>query len=114
MNFILALCAILALVNIAHGYTRVGMSMVGGSKYLTSKKPIFVAGGSSGVGLEVVKQLVDMGNPVHALVRSPESQAILEGVSKDLITCTLGDALDEAAVQVRIRCICVYVSVCIW
>ncbi len=75
------------------------MSMLGGSKYLASKKPIFVAGGSSGVGLEVVKQLVGMGNPVHALVRSAESQAVLEGVSQDLITCTFGDALDEAAVQ---------------
>lgn len=101
MNVICALCVILALANVAVGYTRVGMSMLGGSKYLTSKKPIFVAGGSKGVGLEVVKQLVGMGNPVHALVRSAESQAILEGLegSKGLIKCTLGDALDEAAVQ---------------
>ena len=99
MKFVFALCVMLVLANVVLGYTRTGMSMLGGSKYLASKKPIFVAGGSKGVGLEVVKQLVFMGNPVHALVRSAESQAVLEGVSKDLITCTLGDALDEAAVQ---------------
>ena len=77
--------------------SRGSMQMV--SKYITSKKPIFVAGGTSGVGLEVVKLLVDQGNPVQCLVRRPESVGMLEEISKDLITCTIGDALDEAAVQ---------------
>jgi NADP-dependent 3-hydroxy acid dehydrogenase YdfG len=30
---------------------------------------VFVAGGSNGVGLEIVKQLTQLGTPVHALVR---------------------------------------------
>ena len=47
-----------------------GTSMV--SKYISSKKPIFVAGGSKGVGMEVVKQLTSMGNPVECLVRRQE------------------------------------------
>lgn len=38
------------------------------SKYL-GKSPVFVAGGSSGVGLQIVKQLAQLGTPVHALVR---------------------------------------------
>lgn len=38
------------------------------SKYL-GKSPVFVAGGSNGVGLEIVKQLTQLGTPVHALVR---------------------------------------------
>ena len=38
------------------------------SKYL-GKSPVFVAGGSNGVGFEIVKQLTQLGTPVHALVR---------------------------------------------
>ena len=38
------------------------------SKYL-GKSPVFIAGGSNGVGLEIVKQLSKLGTPVHALVR---------------------------------------------
>lgn len=38
------------------------------SKYL-GKSPVFVAGGSNGVGLEIVRQLTQLGTPVHALVR---------------------------------------------
>ena len=38
------------------------------SKYL-GKSPVFVAGGSNGVGYELVKQLSQLGTPVHALVR---------------------------------------------
>ena len=38
------------------------------SKYL-GKSPVFIAGGSNGVGLEVVKQLSSMGTPVHVLAR---------------------------------------------
>ena len=38
------------------------------SKYL-GKSPVFVAGGSNGVGLEVVKQLSSLGTPVHVLAR---------------------------------------------
>ena len=38
------------------------------SSYL-GKSPVFVAGGSNGVGLEVVKQLSSLGTPVHVLAR---------------------------------------------
>ena len=38
------------------------------SKYL-GKSPVFIAGGSNGVGLEVLKQLSSMGTPVHVLAR---------------------------------------------
>lgn len=59
--------------------------------------PIFVAGGSSGVGLEIVKQLVGAGAPVKALVRRPEAKTMLEEMKG--VTAVLGDAKDEAAVQ---------------
>lgn len=59
--------------------------------------PIFVAGGSSGVGLEIVKQLVAAGSPVKALVRRPEAKTMLEEMKG--VTAVLGDAKDEAAVQ---------------
>lgn len=66
------------------------------SKYLGSS-PVFVAGGSRGVGFEVVKQLSSLGTPVHALVRqlsSGEELLKLPGVK-----VFIGDAIDEAAVQ---------------
>ena len=59
--------------------------------------PIFVAGGSSGVGLEVVKQLSAIGTPVRALVRRPEAKAALEKLNG--VTAFLGDAKDPQAVQ---------------
>jgi short-subunit dehydrogenase involved in D-alanine esterification of teichoic acids len=40
------------------------------SKYLGTS-PIFVAGGTRGIGLEVMKQLSDLGVPVHILARYP-------------------------------------------
>ena len=66
------------------------------SKYL-GKNPVFVAGGSSGIGLAVVKQLSSLGTPVRALVRREESKIELEKLPG--VTAFIGDALDEAAVQ---------------
>lgn len=98
------------------------------SKYL-GKSPVFVAGGSQGVGYEIVKQLTQLGTPVHALVRrevsgiqvvensfaymlqvfvwytnptsflhfQKESKLLLEQIVG--VTVTLGDALDESAIQ---------------
>lgn len=40
------------------------------SKYI-GNSPIFVAGGTRGIGLEVVKQLSLLGTPVHCLARDP-------------------------------------------
>jgi uncharacterized protein YbjT (DUF2867 family) len=74
-----------------------GITMV--SKYIASKKPIFVAGGSNGVGKEVVRQLTAMGNPVKCLVRREESVAELTAIGGDLVTCKVGDAMDESDVQ---------------
>ena len=70
----------------------------GAGKYINCGKPIFVAGGSRGVGLEVITQLVATGNKVHALVRRQESADMLKSLSP-LITPTIGDAMDESAVQ---------------
>jgi len=66
------------------------------SKYL-GKKPVFVAGGSSGIGLEVIKKLASIGTPVHALFRREESKKLVENLPG--VTVTLGDAMDESAVQ---------------
>jgi len=65
------------------------------SKYL-GKSPVFVAGGSNGVGLEIVKQLTQLGTPVHALVRRQESKDMLEAMG---VKVTLGDAMVEADIQ---------------
>ena len=59
--------------------------------------PIFIAGGSSGIGLELVKQLSASGNPVQALVRRTEAVEQLEQYPG--VTAFLGDAQDEEAVQ---------------
>ncbi len=66
------------------------------SKYL-GKDPVFVAGGSSGVGLEVVHKLSELGTPVRALIRREESRDLLQKVPG--VTVVVGDALDESAVQ---------------
>lgn len=66
------------------------------SKYMGAK-PVFVAGGSRGVGLEVVKLLSAAGTPVHALVRRIDAVAELSKYNG--VKCFLGDAFDEAAVQ---------------
>lgn len=95
MRVVSVLLALMAMVG-TQGLRRFGLMME--SKYLSSKQPVFVAGGSKGVGLEVVKQLVARGNPVHALVRRQESVDMLKALSP-LVTPTLGDAMDESAVQ---------------
>ena len=66
------------------------------SKYMGAK-PVFVAGGSRGVGLEVIKLLSSAGTPVHALVRRADAVAELSRLRG--VRCFLGDAFDEAAVQ---------------
>lgn len=42
---------------------------------------MFVAGGSSGVGLQIVKQLAQLGTPVHALVRRQVKKDIATAVA---------------------------------
>ena len=78
------------------------------SKYISSKKPIFVAGGSKGVGIEVVKQLTSMGNPVKCLVRRQESVDELKAIGGGLVTCQVGDAMDESDAELhgRMHCCC--------
>jgi uncharacterized protein YbjT (DUF2867 family) len=66
------------------------------SKYL-GKNPVFVAGGTRGVGLEVVKQLTALGTPVHALCRRREAVEEMKKIHG--VLPFFGDALDEAAVQ---------------
>jgi len=82
--------------------TRFGSSRSNLNKIFTSstylgKNPVFIAGGGSGVGLEVIKLLVQLGTPVHALVRKVEVKEVLEKYPG--VKVTLGDALDESAVQ---------------
>jgi uncharacterized protein YbjT (DUF2867 family) len=62
-----------------------------------SNSPVFVAGGSSGAGLEVVKKLSLFGTPVRALVRRPESFHYLNALPG--VSAYLGDAMDSSAVQ---------------
>lgn len=66
------------------------------STYL-GKNPVFVAGGSRGVGLEVIKQLSALGTPVRALVRKQESKELLENLPG--VQAFIGNAFDEEAVQ---------------
>lgn len=76
-------------INIA---TQLAMS----SKYL-GKEPVFVAGGSSGIGYEVIKKLSALGTPVKVLIRRESAREYLEKLPG--VTVEMGDALDEAAVQ---------------
>jgi nucleoside-diphosphate-sugar epimerase len=66
------------------------------SKYL-GKEPVFVAGGSSGVGFELIKKLSALGTPVHALIRRPEVEVYFKTLPG--VKVSLGDALDPEAVQ---------------
>ena len=85
----------LLLMVVGHVAAYTKMTMMA-SKYLGSK-PVFVAGGSRGLGLEVVKKLSALGTPVHALCRRQES---IDELSKmPGVKAMMGDALDEAAVQ---------------
>jgi short-subunit dehydrogenase involved in D-alanine esterification of teichoic acids len=61
------------------------------------KNPVFVAGGSKGVGLEVIKQLSALGTPVRALVRQPEAKEMLEKLPG--VQAFVGNAFDEDAIQ---------------
>ena len=60
-----AICLVISLV--IASVSSFSLTMMA-SKYL-GKSPVFVAGGSNGVGYELVKQLSQLGTPVHALVR---------------------------------------------
>lgn len=66
------------------------------SAYL-GKNPVFVAGGSRGVGLEVVTQLSALGTPVKALVRRQEAKEMLEQLPG--VQAFLGNAFSEEDVQ---------------
>eukprot|EP01031_Cornospumella_fuschlensis_P028823 gene28823-34791_t len=66
------------------------------SRFL-GKSPIFVAGGSSGVGYELVRRLSQRGTPVKVLVRRPDALEYLKLLPG--VTPQLGDALDADAVQ---------------
>ena len=66
------------------------------SVYL-GKSPVFVAGGSKGVGLEVVKQLSALGTPVRALVRQQEAKEMLEKLPG--VQAFIGNAFDEDSIQ---------------
>jgi hypothetical protein len=77
-----------------HHRLKVNFAMT--SKYL-GKDPVFVAGGSSGVGLEIIKKLSAMGTPVKVLVRKESARDFLRTLPG--VTVQMGDALDEAAVQ---------------
>ena len=66
------------------------------SKYL-GKDPVFVAGGSSGVGLDVIKILSALGTPVKVLIRRESAKIELEKLPG--VTVVMGGALDETSVQ---------------
>lgn len=55
---------------------------------------VFVAGGSRGVGREIVRCLVAQGTPTVAMVRSPAAQPELEAMGATVVQA---DALDPAA-----------------
>ncbi len=57
-------------------------------------KRVFLAGASRGVGREIAQLLVNRGDQVVALVRSPQPELTAMG-----ITLHMGDALDLAAVE---------------
>lgn len=85
-----------ALRGLSAGRMNSGHRLSMASKYL-GKDPVFIAGGSSGIGLKLVEQLSAMGTPVHVLVRREDA---FEDLNKmNLVTAFMGDAADEAAVQ---------------
>mmetsp|Transcript_51480 Transcript_51480/g.124301 ORF Transcript_51480/g.124301 Transcript_51480/m.124301 type:complete len:287 (-) Transcript_51480:952-1812(-) len=58
---------------------------------------VFVAGGSKGVGREIVKKLVDQGTEVVALVRSENAAKELKAI--DGVTAVMGDAFEQKSVE---------------
>lgn len=64
---------------------------------LASGKPVFIAGGSSGVGYELVRKLSERGTPVKVLARRQDAFYFLNLLPH--VTAVLGDAMDPAAVQ---------------
>lgn len=94
-RWLLVLCAAVVL-SLAASWSRQGRHLSMTSKYLGSK-PVFVAGGSAGVGLEIIKQLSSNGTPVRALVRRDEAIDDLKGIPG--VTPIKGDALLAEDVQ---------------
>ena len=82
--------------NYVSKYNRIFKLSMMASKYL-GDKPVFVAGGSSGIGYELIKKLSALGTPVKVLVRRPDAKEDLEKLPG--VTVEMGDALDESAVQ---------------
>lgn len=72
------------------------LMMTSSSKYL-GKNPVFVAGGSSGVGLELIKRLSARGTPVQVLVRRPDAADYLSTLPG--VKVFMGDALEADKVQ---------------
>lgn len=80
----------------ANGYVRRPSLLMMASKYMSSE-PVFVAGGSSGVGLLVVEKLSAAGTPVKVLVRREDAKEMLDKMPG--VSAEIGDASDESAVQ---------------
>ena len=105
MQFLLIVAIVISALHVVSAWTHFGAmsntirrptNLAMSSKYLGSE-PIFVAGGSSGVGLELIKKLSAMGTPVKVLVRRPDAAEELSRMPG--VTVAMGDAMDEAAVQ---------------
>jgi uncharacterized protein YbjT (DUF2867 family) len=71
--------------------------MMSTSSSSSSYKKVFVAGGSRGVGRQVVKKLSERGTKVVALVRNEDSKTRLESLTG--VTAILGDALNQKDVE---------------
>jgi uncharacterized protein YbjT (DUF2867 family) len=73
------------------------MSSSSSSSSSSLYKKVFVAGGSRGVGREIVSKLASRGTKVVALVRNEQSKAELEKLVG--VTAVLGDALNQKDVE---------------
>jgi nucleoside-diphosphate-sugar epimerase len=99
-NCLLIIGLILAIFHVSEAYRLRNMKLQMSSKYL-GKDPVFVAGGSSGVGLELIKRLSGLGTPVHVLVRRKDAEVYLKTLPG--VKVSFGDALDPEAVQKSMR-----------
>ena len=95
-NLIVLVIVLVAAISSVEAYRTRSMRLFMASKYL-GKDPVFVAGGSSGVGLELIKKLSAIGTPVHVLVRRKDAEVYLKTLP--CVKVSLGDALDPEAVQ---------------
>lgn len=88
--------ALLSFVNVYGLRMSSRLLMMNNPKYL-GKDPIFIAGGSSGVGLELIKRLSSRGTPVQVLVRRPDAADYLSTLPG--VKVFMGDALEADKVQ---------------